>query len=141
MTTDSVGTVIPSIIDEFDLGMTAAGSFHYASMSGIGISAIMLGFLADRIGRKWSILIGLALFGITSALFAAGQVFEFFVVLLFISGLGIGIFKAGALALIGDISRSTREHAARSEEHTSELQSLMRISYAVFCLKKKRTTK
>src|SRR3546814_8968012 len=29
----------------------------------------------------------------------------------------------------------------RSEEHTSELQSLMRISYAVFCLKKKRKTK
>src|SRR3546814_6773277 len=28
---------------------------------------------------------------------------------------------------------------ARSEEHTSELQSLMRISYAVFCLKKKKT--
>src|SRR3546814_2767551 len=28
-------------------------------------------------------------------------------------------------------------HGARSEEHTSELQSLMRISYAVFCLKKK----
>src|SRR3546814_9272496 len=30
--------------------------------------------------------------------------------------------------------------AARSEEHTSELQSLMRISYAVFCLKKKTNT-
>src|SRR3546814_1686852 len=30
--------------------------------------------------------------------------------------------------------------AARSEEHTSELQSLMRISYAVFCLKKKQIT-
>src|SRR3546814_4707843 len=30
--------------------------------------------------------------------------------------------------------------ALRSEEHTSELQSLMRISYAVFCLKKKNTT-
>src|SRR3546814_4479133 len=30
-------------------------------------------------------------------------------------------------------------HDARSEEHTSELQSLMRISYAVFCLKKKNT--
>src|SRR3546814_4643819 len=29
---------------------------------------------------------------------------------------------------------------SRSEEHTSELQSLMRISYAVFCLKKKQTT-
>src|SRR3546814_5495583 len=30
--------------------------------------------------------------------------------------------------------------AIRSEEHTSELQSLMRSSYAVFCLKKKKTT-
>src|SRR3546814_18400739 len=32
-----------------------------------------------------------------------------------------------------------RPGAGRSEEHTSELQSLMRISYAVFCLKKKKT--
>src|SRR3546814_1316043 len=32
-------------------------------------------------------------------------------------------------------------HRERSEEHTSELQSLMRISYAVFCLKKKKTHK
>src|SRR3546814_3284028 len=34
-------------------------------------------------------------------------------------------------------SRKARKAAARSEEHTSELQSLMRNSYAVFCLKKK----
>src|SRR3546814_7255070 len=33
----------------------------------------------------------------------------------------------------------THGKTARSEEHTSELQSLMRISYAVFCLKKKKT--
>src|SRR3546814_9152534 len=33
-----------------------------------------------------------------------------------------------------------RQHDRRSEEHTSELQSLMRISYAVFCLKKKNIT-
>src|SRR3546814_7789374 len=33
------------------------------------------------------------------------------------------------------------ENIARSEEHTSELQSLMRISYAVFCLKKKNISK
>src|SRR3546814_2311700 len=35
----------------------------------------------------------------------------------------------------------TDPHRSRSEEHTSELQSLMRISYAVFCLKKKNTNK
>src|SRR3546814_7538891 len=34
--------------------------------------------------------------------------------------------------------RSRRQIRLRSEEHTSELQSLMRISYAVFCLKKKK---
>src|SRR3546814_1083297 len=36
---------------------------------------------------------------------------------------------------------STSSSESRSEEHTSELQSLMRISYAVFCLTKKRTNK
>src|SRR3546814_1958522 len=38
-----------------------------------------------------------------------------------------------------DTDISCRRSCARSEEHTSELQSLMRISYAVFCLKKKKT--
>src|SRR3546814_5709408 len=41
------------------------------------------------------------------------------------------------LEIAGDESVSRRA-AVRSEEHTSELQSLMRISYAVFCLKKKK---
>src|SRR3546814_5761198 len=36
------------------------------------------------------------------------------------------------------LSKEASEKAMRSEEHTSELQSLMRISYAVFCLKKKK---
>src|SRR3546814_9105229 len=37
------------------------------------------------------------------------------------------------------VTRWLRVSARRSEEHTSELQSLMRSSYAVFCLKKKKT--
>src|SRR3546814_18162180 len=36
-----------------------------------------------------------------------------------------------------DFATRTMQNLSRSEEHTSELQSLMRISYAVFCLKKK----
>src|SRR3546814_10739236 len=40
-----------------------------------------------------------------------------------------------------DGRRHVFNHEIRSEEHTSELQSLMRISYAVFCLKKKNTHK
>src|SRR3546814_5254474 len=38
-----------------------------------------------------------------------------------------------------DITSVRSSRSRRSEEHTSELQSLMRISYAVFCLKKKKT--
>src|SRR3546814_803288 len=41
----------------------------------------------------------------------------------------------------GIAERPPAAHQSRSEEHTSELQSLMRISYAVFCLKKKKTHK
>src|SRR3546814_6875011 len=44
------------------------------------------------------------------------------------------VLEVGALALMLSARRRARP---RSEEHTSELQSLMRISYAVFCLKKK----
>src|SRR3546814_9996259 len=71
-----------------------------------------------------------------------------------------GSFRANALAFLVDESaggpdsrmfggqlgyaspsdRTWAFDAHRSEEHTSELQSLMRISYAVFCLKKKKKT-
>src|SRR3546814_1818966 len=43
-------------------------------------------------------------------------------------------------ARLGPLSLA-RQAPLRSEEHTSELQSLMRISYAVFCLKKKKNNK
>src|SRR3546814_9442836 len=46
-----------------------------------------------------------------------------------------------ALHSLGWIRLSQGRSDHRSEEHTSELQSLMRISYAVFCLKKKKKTK
>src|SRR3546814_5812037 len=46
---------------------------------------------------------------------------------------------AGAEELVPPVLAERLEQLVRSEEHTSELQSLMRISYAVFCLKKKKT--
>src|SRR3546814_4704673 len=47
------------------------------------------------------------------------------------------IAKSPAMKLTPE-TMGERVNASRSEEHTSELQSLMRISYAVFCLKKKK---
>src|SRR3546814_19993352 len=52
--------------------------------------------------------------------------------------LGRRLLRAGLRAWLRADLRRVDEAAVRSEEHTSELQSLMRISYAVFCLKKKK---
>ena len=112
MTTDSVGVIIPEVIKEFRLSMTVAGAFHYADMAGIAFAGFFLGYLADKLGRKKTIILGLVLFALNAYLFAVGRSFAFFVVLLAISGAAIGIFKTGALALIGDITRSTTEHTA-----------------------------
>jgi MFS transporter, DHA1 family, quinolone resistance protein len=112
MTTDAVGSVIPELLREFDLTLTAAGAFHYVPMIAIAAGGLALGFLADRAGRKVTIILGLVAYGVSSLLFAFGNAFAFFVLLLGVAGVGVSVFKVGALALIGDISRSTREHTA-----------------------------
>jgi len=112
MTTDAVGVIIPEVMKQFQLSMTAAGLMHYATMVAIALAGIFLGFLADKFGRKKTIIIGLALFSVNSYLFLTGNTFAFFLGLLIISGIAIGIFKTAALALIGDISKSTTEHTS-----------------------------
>lgn len=110
MTTDSVGVIILQIVKEFSLSLTAAGAFHYATMAAIAVSAALLGFLADRFGRKQTIVLGLTIFAVNSYLFVIGDSFAYFLFLLTISGASIGIFKTGALALIGDIIIHHRTH-------------------------------
>jgi fucose permease len=112
MTTDAVGEIIKEVMKQFSLSMTMAGLLHYGPMVAIAIGGLTLGFLADKLGRKETIILGLALFALNSYLFIAGNTFWFFLSLLLVSGLAIGIFKTGALALIGDISNSNSEHTA-----------------------------
>src|SRR3954471_22404945 len=69
MTTDSVGIIIPEIVKTYRLSLTAAGAFQYATMAGIALAGFLLGHLADRYGRKSTILTGLTLFAAASFLF------------------------------------------------------------------------
>src|SRR3546814_1824554 len=52
----------------------------------------------------------------------------------------LGLDQVCEVAGLGDVLVDQPAERLRSEEHTSELQSLMRISYAVFCLQKKNNT-
>lgn len=110
MTSDAVGMIIPELIKEFDLTMTQASAFHYAPMALIALSGLFLGFLADSFGRKQTIMLGLLIFSVSCFLFAVSSSFIIFVLLLCLIGLAIGLFKTGALALLGDISQSNNEH-------------------------------
>ena len=60
MTTDAVGEIIRLARGELNLTNTQASAFHWATMSAIALSGVFLGFLADRLGHKQTIILGLA---------------------------------------------------------------------------------
>lgn len=113
MTTDAVGEIISIAKVELNLSNTQASLFHWATMIGIALSGILLGFLADALGRKNAIILGLTIYGVSSAVFFGSSSFSFYLGLLFAGGLAIGVFKTAILALIGDISNSTSDHTRR----------------------------
>src|SRR3546814_1389136 len=100
------------------IGSAQAFSFNVASISGSGAVTIEKGGEKKREKRSFSITGGMC-----PRCEGMGSVTDF------------------DLTQLYDDAKSLNEGALsvpRSEEHTSELQSLMRISYAVFCLKKKK---
>ena len=77
MTSDSVGEIIKEVKREFDVSNTEASLMHSLFMIGIAFSGLFLGFLADKFGRKKTIILGLALFALSCYLFLVGNSFEF----------------------------------------------------------------
>ena len=112
MTSDSVGEIIKEVKVAFSVTNAQASLMHSLPMLGIALSGLFLGFLADKLGRKPTIIIGLALFGLARYSFLIANDFVLIVSLMSLSGVAVGIFKTGALALIGDISTSTKQHTA-----------------------------
>lgn len=110
MTTDAVGVIIPEAMAQYQLTLFQASAFHYVPMVAIGVAGLLLGRLADKLGRKTLILAGLALYAVACYAFIAGDSAVFFILLMGLCGLAIGMFKTAALALIGDISPDSLSH-------------------------------
>lgn len=110
LTSDSVGEIIKEVKIEFNVSNAEASLLHSLFMIGIAFSGLFLGFLADKFGRKNAIILGLGLFALSCYLFLVGYTFAIILALVTLSGLAVGIFKTAALALIGDVSRSAKEH-------------------------------
>lgn len=110
MTTNVVGVLIPEVARTYGLNLTQAGGLQYATMAGIALAGLFLGGLVDRRGHRVTVLAGLLLFALASAAIAFSRGLAPLLALLFVSGLAIGVFRTGALALIGDLARTPAQH-------------------------------
>ncbi|WP_412727738.1 MFS transporter [Alteromonas sp. D210916BOD_24] len=112
MTSDSVGEIIKEVKVAFSVTNAQASLMHSLPMLGIALSGLFLGFLADKLGRKPTIIIGLALYALACFSFYIANDFLLIVSLMSLTGIAVGLFKTGALALIGDISTSAKQHTS-----------------------------
>ncbi|WP_086668627.1 MFS transporter [Lentzea kentuckyensis] len=81
---------LPAIRAEFGLTTTQGGLLATATLLGIGVSSVTVGWLADNYGRKRALMVSLAVFGVFTAALAVVPGFTMFLVLRFVAGLGLG---------------------------------------------------
>src|SRR3546814_5079603 len=124
-----ITTMRTSIVDAIPMSDAQFGLLTAVFLWVYGVLSPFGGFLADRFSRSKVIVGSLLVWSLVTWLTSKATTFEELLVTRALMGVSEACYIPAALAFITDY---------RSEEHTSELQSLMRISYAVFCLKKKK---
>ena len=117
-----VGIALPSIMKDLGVDPTQAGFMVSSALFGMAFGAIFLGTMADRIGRRWSIVVCILLFSLFTA--GAGLTRDplLFAALRFLAGLGIG-------GVMPNVVAHMTEYAPRKVRAT--LVTLMFSGYAV----------
>src|SRR3546814_7800438 len=103
-----------------------------------GSRMVVIGRLQAKPLLAGQLLCALAVVGLVARQARGADMAEVAANLLFGNLVVTAAVAAAIFGFVGYFRAWRRRDAWRSEEHTSELQSLMRISYAVFCLKKKK---
>ena len=116
------GIALPSIMKQMGVQATQAGFMVSSALFGMMFGAIFLGTIADRIGRRWAIVICIALFSVFTA--AAGLTSDpvMFSITRFLAGLGIG-------GVMPNVVAQMTEYAPRKVRST--MVTLMFSGYAV----------
>src|SRR3546814_7013201 len=130
-----IPAIYPIIKDAYHLDFLQVGLITLTFQISASLLQPVVGMYTDRHPMPYSMVVGM---GFTLAgrlgLAHAGS-YGLLLVSAACVGIGSSIFQPEATRMARNASGGRLGFAQRSEEHTSELQSLMRISYAVFCLK------
>jgi AAHS family 4-hydroxybenzoate transporter-like MFS transporter len=106
--TQAMGYVAPDLAGEWHLGRGALGPVFSAGLVGLMIGALLLGPIADRIGRKRIILFSTVAFGLCSLATVLAPDIEWLIFIRFLTGLGLGGAMPNATALMAEFSPERR---------------------------------
>ena len=98
------GVVIPVVMDEWGLTPVEAGALGSYSLFGMMFGALLIGTLADKIGRKKGIIISFVLFSVATFLTGFATTPTEFGIYRFLAGLGCGGLMPNAVALINELA-------------------------------------
>jgi len=93
---------MPLIIKDLNIPLAKAGLLGTATLVGVGVSAILMGWMADNYGRKKTLMLGLTIFSIFTAAIAFATGWGQIMVYRFIAGLGLGGLWGVIAALIAE---------------------------------------
>jgi len=100
--TQSIAFVAPSIAREWQLPREALGPIFVASLVGLLIGALLFGPVADKVGRRWVVMICTTIFGVFTIVTATSTNETQLLIFRFITGLGLGGAMPNAIALTAE---------------------------------------
>lgn len=100
--TACVGFIAPLLMREWHIGPQVLGLLFGAGLGGLMVGALLLGPVADRIGRKKTLIATVAFFGVASLATAHSPTVAILVALRFATGLGLGAAMPNAIALTSE---------------------------------------
>jgi fucose permease len=106
-----LGTILPDLSDRFHLSPSQNGTIAFAQALGLIIASLGVGPLLDNEGKKFGLLLGLALISIALLALPRSPGFRTIMLLLFLLGLGGGTVVTAGNALVSDISATHRAAA------------------------------